>query len=93
MRRESAGNKIEVISQDWESFFGSISQQFLLLVVDLIGFSEEDVALLKAFYEDTSLRVRTGGVLSALKKNESFNEAEPSSSLTQDAIWAPSMAS
>ena len=30
-----------------------------------MGFSEEDVALLKAIYKDTSLRVRTAGGLSA----------------------------
>ena len=58
-------NKIAVLSLDWQNFFGSISQEAFLLVSELVGFSEEDVALLRAFYKDTSLRVRTAGGLSA----------------------------
>ena len=58
------GKKIAVLSLDWQTFIGSISQEAFLLVSDLVGFSEEDVALLKAFYKDTLLRVRTAGGLS-----------------------------
>ena len=53
--------KIAVLSLYWQNFFGSTSQEAFLLVVDSIGFSEEDVALLRAFYKDTSLRVPTDG--------------------------------
>ena len=53
------GRKIAVISSEWQNFFSSISQEAFLLVVENIGFSEEDVALLRAFYKDTSLRART----------------------------------
>ena len=38
------GKKIAVLSLDWQNFFGTISQEAFLLVSDLVGFSEEDVA-------------------------------------------------
>ena len=59
------GKPVIIISLDWQNFFGSISQEAFLLVADQVGFSVEDVDLLRAFYKDTSLRVRTDGGLSA----------------------------
>ena len=62
-RRE--GKKVIIVSLDWQNFFGSISQEAFLLIVDMVGFSKEDVDLLRAFYADTALRVRTDGGTSA----------------------------
>ena len=62
-RRE--GKKVIIVSLDWQNFFGSISQEAFLLIADMVGFSKEDVDLLRAFYADTALRVRTDGGTSA----------------------------
>ena len=58
---QRAKKKILLISLDWRNFFGSISQDAFLAVAEMVGFSSEDVSLLRAFYKDTSLFVRTDG--------------------------------
>ena len=50
-----------LISLDWRNFYGSASQDAFLAVAEMVGFSSEDVALLRAFYKDTLLFVRTDG--------------------------------
>ena len=65
MGRESCGEEDCSNSLDWQKQFGSICQKAFLFAADSIGFSEEDVALLGAFDEGTSLQVRTDGGLSA----------------------------
>ena len=56
-----AKKKILLISLNWRSFFGSIGQDAFLAVAGMVGFYSEDVALIRAFYKDTSLFVRSDG--------------------------------